>query len=184
VINSRILISLASIATAGSLMAGATFALFTDSGTSNANAFSTGSITLNLSDNNETDQDDVTASFGGFLAPGNCVLFPQTLTIKNAGTIAANTVTLSASNSNGDFSKFLRIQSITFDGTPVVIAPANGNGFTDLDDLAGAVVTLPSSLAASSQKDLTMTVCLDSSVDNSFQGASDTLNLTITLNQI
>src|SRR3989338_1669291 len=46
IINTRIALSLASIATAGALIAGATFALFTDTETSSGNTFTAGGLDL------------------------------------------------------------------------------------------------------------------------------------------
>lgn len=49
-INSRIALSLASIAAAGALVAGATFAFFSDQATSDDNTFSTGNASLLITD--------------------------------------------------------------------------------------------------------------------------------------
>lgn len=61
-INSRILLSVASIAAAGALIIGATFAFFSDTATSSDNSFSTGILDLKIRDNNEGFSDAVTAS--------------------------------------------------------------------------------------------------------------------------
>lgn len=50
-INSKIALSLASIAAAGALVAGATFAFFTDEDVSNDNAFTAGTINIDLIEN-------------------------------------------------------------------------------------------------------------------------------------
>jgi hypothetical protein len=167
-------------------MAGATFAIFSDSGSSNGNVFATGTLELKLTDSTETDQDNVTASFGGFFLPGTCTVFPQTLTIKNTGSIAANSVKIQGTNSNDPFAQYLLISSIQFDGNPVTISDsAPTNGLVDLHDLAsGSPITLPGGgLAGGASKNLNMWVCLNSAVDNSFQGANNSLNLTVTLSQ-
>ena len=55
--NKRLLLSLASLAASSALVVGATFAFFSDSGTSNDNVFSAGTLDLKLSDDTpETDQ--------------------------------------------------------------------------------------------------------------------------------
>ena len=188
-INSRIALSVASIAAAGTLVAGAAFAVFSDSRTSTLNDFSTGTLNLALCDGDQPCpspnlSQSVTATFGGTnLAPGGACTGVQTLTIRNNGSIDAGSVTLGGSNSNNTLSKFLKISSIKYDGVNVTVPPQNGNGFTDLDDLTGPAITLGSVLTGNTQKNLTMEVCLDSSADNTLQGLTDTLTLTVNLNQ-
>lgn len=90
-LNSRIALSGLSIFAALALVGGATFAFFSDTGTSSENTFSSGTLDLKLSDDTpETDQDSVSASFGGSgLAPGSCTATQQ-LRAKNSGTINGN----------------------------------------------------------------------------------------------
>lgn len=61
-LNSRILLSIASVVAAASLMVGGTFAFFSDSVTSNENSFDTGVMELQIRDDNESFTDAVTAS--------------------------------------------------------------------------------------------------------------------------
>ncbi len=80
----------------------ATWAYFSDTGSSTGNTFSTGTLELKLSDNNETAQDNITASFGGTnLYPGQA-LTEQYIVVRNDGTIDAHhldlTVTLPTGN--------------------------------------------------------------------------------------
>lgn len=182
-INSRILLSAASIAAAASLMAGATFALFSDSGTSNTNVFASGTLDLKLTDSNETALDNVTASFGGTnLAPGACT-GSQTLTLKNDGSINGNSVTVAATNSEGVLSPYLRLNVLTYNGSTVLpLTDSNANAWSDLKDLQVSGLSL-AGITAGSSKALVMDVCLDSSAPNAVQGLSDTLDLTVTLNQ-
>ncbi len=63
ILNSRIAISLASIAAAGALVVGGTFAFFSDSSSSNGNLFRSGVLDLNVADNSEGFGDNVSASF-------------------------------------------------------------------------------------------------------------------------
>jgi predicted ribosomally synthesized peptide with SipW-like signal peptide len=68
----QILSSLIIVAIASMAAVGASFAYFSDVAASSSNTFSTGTMNLKLSDTNETDQDNVTASFGGTnLKPGD-----------------------------------------------------------------------------------------------------------------
>lgn len=195
--NRQIALSAMSILTALSLTTGATLAYFSDSGTSSGNTFSTGTVDLKLTDTNEPDANSVTASFGANLAPGSCT-GPQTLTLKNTGTMAANHAEVAITNMNvndvnndatPDMDAFLRIQTLTYDGVSVLgsITNSNGNGFPDLDDweALGTADGLDS-LSLSNINvghDLVMNVCLDSSAGNPIQGDGVNPEFTVTLNQ-
>jgi len=195
-INSRILLSAASIAAAAALVVGATFAYFSDSGTSSSNTFSTGTLELKLTDGNETDQDSVTASFGSStLVPGSCT-GDQTLTLKNTGTIAANhaevkltgnVVSDAGNNATPDIDSFLRITKLEYGGASVLsqITNANGNGFVDLNDWAAATTKLDSLALTdlNAGHNLVMDVCLDSTAGNTLQGDSVVSTFTVNLNQ-
>lgn len=88
--NSKIILSLSVIAAVAAIAVGGTAAYFTNSGTSTSNTFAAGTLNLQLTDDNETALDNVTASFGGSgLYPGQ-VLPEQFIKVKNAGTINAN----------------------------------------------------------------------------------------------
>ena len=195
-INSRILLSAASIAAAGALVIGATFAYFSDSGTSSNNSFSTGTLDLKLSDDtSETDQDSVTASFGGTLVPGGCT-GNQQLRLKNSGTVNANhaevrltsnVVTDTGNNASPDIDTFLRINLLTYDGGDVTgqLSDTNSNVFLDLADWAATPAALDnlSLTDLSANHPLVMDVCLDSNAGNTLQGDSCVSTFTVDLNQ-
>jgi predicted ribosomally synthesized peptide with SipW-like signal peptide len=63
IFNPRIAISLASIAAAGALVVGGTFAFFSDSSSSNSNVFRSGTLDLKVADNNEPFANSVATSF-------------------------------------------------------------------------------------------------------------------------
>jgi predicted ribosomally synthesized peptide with SipW-like signal peptide len=84
------------------LIAGSTWAFFSDTETSRSNQFTAGTLNLKLSDANESDQNDVTASFGGSaLQPGD-TMGPSTVTLKNTGTLTADLVDIKFQNSITD----------------------------------------------------------------------------------
>lgn len=194
-LNTRIALSSLSILAALSLMGGAAFAFFSDTGTSSSNTFSTGTLDLKLSDSGEADQESVTASFGGTLAPGGCTGV-QTLTLKNTGSIAANhaevkltsnVVTDAGGNASPDIDSFLRINQLDYDAGNVLsqIPDANTNGFVDLNDWAAATTKLDN-LALTNLNvghNLDMDVCLDGSAGNTLQGDSVVTTFTVNLNQ-
>lgn len=184
-INRRMVTSALSIGAAGALLVGATIAFFTDTGTSSGNVFSTGTLDLQLGNGatgSATFLDSVTATFGDSnMAPGDCDEVGL-LQLKNNGSVDAD-VKVTASNSNGALSPFLRVDVLTFDGSPVVIAESGGDGnaFVDLGDFAGASPVTLGSLSASEIKELTLQVCLDESAGNSEQNATNDLTLSFTL---
>jgi spore coat-associated protein N len=84
------------------VVAGGTWAFFSDTETSSNNQFSAGTLNLKLSDADQTDVDGVTASFGGnALKPGDTV-GPSTVTLKNTGSLNANHVDIKFQNTVTD----------------------------------------------------------------------------------
>jgi len=193
--NIRIGLSLLSIVTALSLTAGATYAFFSDSGTSSGNTFSTGTVNLLLADNNEPATNDVTASFGGTLVPGSCT-GPKTLNLQNSGSVAGNHAEVKLANSVTDatpvaanaMDRFLRISTLTYDGGNISVPNSNGNGFSDLDDWEAMNATdglddLALSDLGGAGHNLVLDVCLDATAPNDLQGDSVSSLFTVTLNQ-
>lgn len=193
--NKRILLSSVSVFASLALAAGATFAFFSDSGTSNDNVFTSGTFDLKLSDDTpETDQDSVTASFGGTgLAPGQC-LASQQLRVKNSGTIAGNHVEVRAVNTvadtgtaaTPDMDSYLRFQTFNYDGADVTgqFADSNSNTFKDLNDFAASTGLDGLALTnLNTNHNIDVVVCLDSSAPNTVQGDSVDSDWTVELNQ-
>ena len=109
-INSKILLSVASIAAAAALVIGATFAYFSDVSSSNDNIFQSGNFDLQVADNNEGFGESVTDSF---VSPTDWVPgenFVDFICFKNNGTTD--------------------IQQVIFNMT----SPNAGNGSVTLDD--------------------------------------------------
>ena len=85
-INRKIVTSALSIATAGALLVGATFAFFSDPSSSDNNIFSSGNFDLQVADNNELFGESVT---GSFVSPANWApgeKFVDFICFKNNGT--------------------------------------------------------------------------------------------------
>lgn len=186
--NKRILLSSVSIFASLALAAGATFAFFSDEGTSTGNVFSVGSLILKLSDNNETAQDTISASFGGTgLVPGGTA--SGQFEMQNTGTVAANHVEIAVANTNSDttnpLDKVLEITSLTYGGVSVLgqITNANGNGYVDLGDFVADPLDDLALTDLNTNHMLAMTVTLRSEAGNEYQGGSVTSVFTVTLNQ-
>ncbi len=196
--NKKILASAMSIVTALSMMGGATFAYFSDTGTSTSNTFSTGTLDLKLANGSSEFTDNVTATFGsGTLVPGSCT-GNQTLTLKNTGTVPANhaevhlttnSVTDTGNNADPDMDAFLRINTLTYDGPSVLSQLVNTNSteFIDLADWAATAnagklddLTLTD---LDTNHQLVMDICLDSTAGDTLQGDSVVSTFTVDLNQ-
>lgn len=194
--NSKIAMSGVSILASLAIMGGATFAFFSNTGTSSANTFSTGTLDLKLSDTDETTPvDTVTASFGSLtLVPGTCT-GPQTLKLRNSGTIPANhaevhianVVTDANSDAVNDIDQFLRINTLTYDTVDQTsqFGNTNSTAFRDLGDWAANPTKLDDLPLTDLGTDhsLVLDVCLDSSAGDTLQGDSVTSTFTVELNQ-
>lgn len=187
--NKKILLSSVSILASLALATGATFAFFSDEGTSNNNVFATGSLDLKLSDDTpETDLDSVTASFGGTaLVPGQAV--SGQLRLKNSGTIAANHAEVAVVNTNSDgtnpLDQALELTTLNYDGSSVLsqVANANANGYKDLDDLEASGLDNLALTNLATNHPLDLTVTFRSDAGNQYQGDNVDSDWTITLNQ-
>lgn len=182
-INSRIALSIASIAAAGALVIGATFAFFSSTAISTGNVFASGTLTLQVDDNNEvTPSASVSSSFGGTLAPGNST--SGLVSLHNDGSIDMAEVHLSATetvSSSPDLASKLNITSAKI-GTEstCTTSPADIIGsFSTLAALNTAGLDLPSSaIAAGATKYLCMTFTLDVGTDDTYQGKTITETFT------
>src|SRR3989344_915283 len=85
--NKKIALSAMSILTSLALLGGATFAFFSDEGTSTDNTFGAGTLDLLLDNDGVTFLDDVTATFDvDGMAPGDSAA--QEISFHNAGSIS------------------------------------------------------------------------------------------------
>lgn len=154
IINARIGLSILSILTAAAMMAGATFAFFSEAGTSSNNVFNSGTLNMALSDNNEEDLNNVSGTWGLASAPGDT--FTGDLRITNTGSVVANHVELKFTNTidpadsapgsteTTPLDRVIEITSFLWDadgnGTPETdllsgVVDSNSNTIKDLDDL-------------------------------------------------
>jgi spore coat-associated protein N len=190
--NTRVLTSVLTIVAVVAAVSAMTYAFFSDSGTSNDNIFSAGTLDLKLSDDTpETDQDNVTASFGGSnMAPGGCTTTQQ-LRAKNTGNVAGNHIEIAATNTITDsapagspaIDRLLVLDLFEYDGSNIPVSDFNSNGLKDLDDLENVGVDNLALTDLNTNHTIDIRVCLHSSADNTHQGDSVDSDWTITLNQ-
>jgi predicted ribosomally synthesized peptide with SipW-like signal peptide len=157
--NSRIITSILSIVTVVGLATAGTLAFFSDAGTSDNNIFSTGSLDMKLTDNNETALDSVSGTFG-ISGGGPGTTFTGNLEIKNVGTVSANHLEFQFSNLVTEagsppgsvltnyMDRVIEITALTWDrdGNATAdddlllsVSDLNGNSIKDLDDLENQV---------------------------------------------
>lgn len=194
--NKRIVLSSVAIFASLALAAGATFAFFSDSGTSSNNVFTAGSFNLVLSDDNQTAIDNVSETWTGTnMTPGGASV-DATLQLKNSGTVAGDTVHVAlatvVSAPADDMDKYLKITTLEYDSVNILslITDSNANGFADLEDwaaLAGSH-SIPGSIQLSLtdtgvDHPLHMVVQLASTAPNAVQGDSVTSTFTATLDR-
>lgn len=173
-----------------------TLAVFSDAAPSNNNTFTTGTLDLKLSDNNETDLDSVSTSVTfTAMAPGDTVT--DRIVPKNTGSLALR-YAISASATNAD-SKGLKDQLVltikTIDVTTPGIPCDNFDGtqlYTgDTDSTAGKLVgdntqgaqAGDRTLAAAASETLCFRVNLPLSTGNTFQNATTTVTFTFDAEQ-
>jgi predicted ribosomally synthesized peptide with SipW-like signal peptide len=181
---------------------GGTLAYFSDTEVSGGNDFAVGTLDLKLTDANETDQDGVTASWGGTdMAPGDSST--GWVDLRNSGSLDADHVEVAFANTltnvvtpaelgadDADVSDSLIVTVLTYDGAdllPAAIAAHDtGDGRLSLGELDGATIDdltpVPTANGAAVRR-LAMTVELDSATGNGNQGDSVTTAITFTLNQ-
>lgn len=207
-INTRIALGLMSVLAALALVAAATFAFFTSSGTSSDNTFTSGTLSLFLDDVDElavdgTVQGSITAS--GF-APGQST--SGYISLDNDGSIAFAEVEMGIDTSitnnpdaTGDMSTVLILEEVRFDdATPdtacvgganiasTIDAQAGNNDGTlrlsEFDDGVGTNVydAFPG-IAAGDTRNVCFVVRFESTAGNEFQGDTASSSITFTANQ-
>ena len=193
--NSKIALSGLSILASLALIGGATFAYFSDVGTSTGNVFGAGTFDLKLGDDNESVKDDIDTTWNNTnMAPGTNPI-TATLKLRNSGTVIGNNVHLKAENVITDtgytesqpMSKLLEITAATYDGVDILslIPDTNGNTIKDLNDLevSGAGPQIGPLTLLNVDYPLILTIQLHSSADNTFLGDTVTTKFTATLHQ-
>ena len=197
--NSRILLSAASIAAAGALVIGATFAYFSDTNSSTENVFASGTLDLQLDDNNESlSSANIAGSFGGTnLVPGGTP-FSGFVSLHNNGTINASFVSLdvteTATSAPPDLAGVMNVTSVktgsnndcstgATDLTSAWTTALGGSTPLTLAEVRdGSVPSLPA-LNVLDTYYLCMTYQIDSGADNTYQGESGTETFAFTANQ-
>ena len=173
-----------------------TLAVFTDAAPSNNNTFTTGTLDLKLSDNNETDLDSVSTSVTfTAMAPGDTVT--DRIVPKNTGSLALRyAVSASATNADAKGLKdqlVLTIKTIdvttpgtpcdNFDGTQLYTGDVDSTAGKLVGDNAQGAQAGDRTLAATASETLCFRVNLPLATGNTFQNATTTVTFTFDAEQ-
>lgn len=187
------------------LVGGATYAFFSDTGTSSDNIFSSGTLDMQLTDDSEGPIDNVSGTWGLASAPGDT--FSGDLKIKNTGSVPANHIELKFSNVVTDagsppgstptipMDTVIEITLFEWDSDgdgvtdfTIPITDVNGNSIKDLDDLETQIADDFDDLLFSGTQSSDHIVRIEGRLSptltvDEHQGDSVTMSLSVTMNQ-
>lgn len=194
----KTLVLLLVLGLAGSLLGGISTALFTDTAQIQSSSFTTGTVDIDLTDDNETDADNLTTTqlTLGAMAPGDQIQPTVGITVKNTGTLALR-YAFYASATDADTKNLKDQLEVTiravdsnagngncneFDGAVIYGPTTNMDGSTTAgtffaifgDSTAGAQAG-DRGLAAAASEVLCFRVKLATSAPNSSQNATTTI---------
>lgn len=169
-----------------------TFAFFSDVETSASNQLLAGTLDLKTNDT-----DGVTQTlYADDLEPGETV-GPETITLKNSGSVAGTTLDLSfsyiESDSNpnptdvsaNDTAAQIEVITLSYGGSNLLysVSDNNTNGWKDIQDLANSDLSGQAGIVASTSRTFEIAVQLRSDTSGDYQADGINLNMTFTLNQ-
>ena len=170
-----------------------TWAYFSDTETSTGNTFAAGTLDLTTNDANVVSQTLLATN----MAPGDTV-GPETITLKNTGSVTASSLDLSFTYIESDGSPnptdmtaaataaMVEVTTLNYGGPSILgsISNTNATAWIDIQDLAAADLSGQSGIAASpGTKDFEIGVLLRTETGNDFQADGITVTMTFTLNQ-
>lgn len=199
--NSKIALSGLSILSALALMAGGTFAFFSDTNSSTANTFTTGTLELQLDDvDEEVTSNTISGSIGGAnMFPGSSV--NGFISVHNSGSLPMSKVVFGANQTsnedNGDGSNLADVLDLTVEtgdnetcesnnvNQTGQIATEVGDGFSPLtlSELNAADYDALPGLAAGGTYYVCITATMQSGAGNTYQGDNTVEDFVFTGNQ-
>lgn len=174
------------------LVAGGSWAYFTDVESSTGNELVAGTLDLKTDDVDGVNQ----TLYGINMKPGDTV-GPGTIQLKNAGTVNGQSLDIAFSYVESDGSPnpvdksaaetaaMVEVTILNYGGSSLLgsVFDFNSNGYKDIQDLKYADLTGQSGLNASATKDFDIAVQLRSETGGDFQGDGINMTMTFTLNQ-
>ncbi|MFC2069669.1 TasA family protein [Chloroflexota bacterium] len=169
-----------------------TWAYFNDVETSPGNVFAAGTLDLKTDDVDGVSQTLLAAN----LMPGDTV-GPETIILKNGGSLAGSSVDLSflyiendSSPNPADMSvnataSIIEVTTLNYDSSSLLgsVSDNNTNGYKDVYDLAMANLTGLAGIGASSTKNFEIAVQLSDNATKDFQADGIDMTMTFILNQ-
>jgi len=169
-----------------------TWAYFSDVETSTGNQLTAGTLDLKTDDVDGVSQ----TLFATNMKPGDTV-GPQTITLKNTGSIGGSTLDLAFSyiESDGspnpvdktanDTAAMMEVTVLNYDGSSLLgsVSDNNTNGYKDIFDLMKEDLSGQSDIGASANKTFEIAVFLRTETGNDYQADGITVTMTFTLNQ-
>jgi spore coat-associated protein N len=169
-----------------------TFAYFSDTETTPSNQMAAGTLDLKTNDADGVSQ----TLYATDMAPGDTV-GPQTITLRNGGSVSGVTIDLSFSCTESDGSPnptnmtanataaMIEVTTLNYGGTSLLgsVSDDNSNGYKDIEDLKKSDLSGQSGINASGTKDFEIAVQLRAETGNDFQADGISLTMTFVLNQ-
>ncbi|MFC2021125.1 TasA family protein [Chloroflexota bacterium] len=169
-----------------------TWAYFSDIETSADNMFAAGTLDLKTDDVDGVSQTLLASN----LAPGGTV-GPETITLKNSGSLPGSSLDLSFSYLESDISPnpvdlsadataaVIEVSTLNYGGSSLLgsVSDNNSNSYKDIQDLYSANLTGQSGINALSAKDFEIAIQLRSDVNKDFQADGIDITMTFILNQ-
>jgi len=190
----KLVLSVMVILVVASVIAGGAFAAFLDVETSTNNTFTTGTLDLKTND-----ADGVTQTlYATNMKPGDTV-GPQTITLKNSGSIDGATLDIDVSYVESDgtnppefpvnktadeFADELIVDTLSYGGTNLLllVTDTDGDGI-DMKEVAVTDFSGQAGINAGLTKDFIIQVTLKDTIGNDFQADGIDVTITFTLNQ-
>lgn len=169
-----------------------TWAYFSDVETAGENVLAAGTLDLKTDDVDGVSQTLLASN----IMPGDTV-GPETIILKNSGTVAGSSLDLSFSFIESDSSPnpadmtanataaIMQVTTLNYSGSSLLgsVSDNNSNGYTDIYDLSTANLTGLDGIGASSTKNFEIAVTLRTDASKDFQADGINVTMNFILNQ-
>ena len=169
-----------------------TWAYFSDVETSTGNVLAAGTLDLKTNDADGVSQTLLATN----MKPGDTI-GPETISLKNAGSVAGSTLDLAFTyvesdgsanpvNKNADdTAAMIEVTTLDYDGSSLLasVMDNNINGYRDIHDLKNTDLSAQSGIAASASKEFEIIIEARNNTSSDYQGDGIIITMTFTLHQ-
>ena len=169
-----------------------TWAFFSDVETSTSNTLAAGTLDLKTNNTDGVSQTLLATN----MKPGDTI-GPETISLKNAGSVAGSTLDLAFTyvesdgsanpvNKNADdTAAMIEVTTLDYDGSSLLasVMDNNINGYRDIHDLKNTDLSAQSSIAASASKEFEIIIEARNNTSSDYQGDGIIITMTFTLHQ-